>query len=76
MQFDDAMTVVKDHPVETVVIVAGVGVLGYLYFQRKQEKKRQHELELARLRSITPPACNCRHGSRLRRKHRSHELVA
>lgn len=76
MQFDDAKTKVKEHPVETVLVVTGVSVLGYLYYQRKQEKKRQYELELARLRSITPPECTHRRYSRLRRKHRAKNFVS
>lgn len=55
MQFDDVKTTIKEHPVETVAVVAGISLLGYFFYQRKQDKKRKHELELARLRSITPP---------------------
>lgn len=66
MQFDDVKTKVKEHPVETVAIVTGVSVLGYLYYQRKQEKKRAHELELAKIQAMTPPQCN--HTSRRHRR--------
>lgn len=66
MQFDDVKTTVKEHPVETVAIVAGVSVLGYLYYQRRQDKKRAHELELAKIQAITPPKCN--HTSRRHRR--------
>lgn len=53
MHFDDVKTTIKEHPVETVAVVAVVGLTGAYFYQRNQ--KKQLELELAKYRAMRPP---------------------
>lgn len=53
MDYDDVKTTIKEHPVETIAVVATVGLIGSLFYNRQQ--KKAYELELAKYRLMRPP---------------------
>lgn len=53
MHFDDVTNTIKEHPVETVAVVATAGLIGCLFYQHQQ--KKAYELELAKYRAMKPP---------------------
>lgn len=50
---DDLTTTIKEHPVETVAIVATVGLFGAVFYYRTKQKNL--EIELAKQRAMRPP---------------------
>lgn len=50
--YEDVKTTIKDHPVETVAVVATVGLFGAFLYQR--HKRKEAELELAMYKAMQP----------------------
>lgn len=50
--YEDVKTTIKDHPVETIAVVATVGLFGACLYQRN--KRKEAELELAMYKAMQP----------------------
>lgn len=50
---DDIKTTIKEHPAETVAVVATVGLIGVIFYYKTKQKNA--EIELAKQRAMRPP---------------------